>query len=107
MMLHAKNPKLRAMICGGALLAVVLAGVIAFRLPASSQAVAAPHLGTASQKLVGTLIRSHPPSSLQRHLLLRYKLVVLGTLGGPQSFADAGHGAALNVLNNGTVAGTA
>src|SRR6202011_902741 len=38
--------------------------------------------------------------------LLRDKLLVLGTLGAPQS-GDAGHGAATDVLNNGTVAGTA
>jgi probable HAF family extracellular repeat protein len=35
-----------------------------------------------------------------------YKLIVLGTLGGPQSFGDAGHGAA-NINNRGTAIGTA
>jgi probable HAF family extracellular repeat protein len=35
-----------------------------------------------------------------------YKLIILGTLGGPQSYGDAGHGAA-NITNQGTVAGVA
>jgi hypothetical protein len=35
-----------------------------------------------------------------------YKLIVLGTLGGPQSFGDQGHGAA-NINNRGTAIGTA
>jgi hypothetical protein len=35
-----------------------------------------------------------------------YKLVVLGTLGGPQSYGDAGHGAA-NLTSGGTAAGDA
>jgi probable HAF family extracellular repeat protein len=36
----------------------------------------------------------------------RYRLVVLGTLGGPQSYGDAGHGAA-NITNQGTAVGVA
>jgi hypothetical protein len=35
-----------------------------------------------------------------------YKLIILGTLGGPQSYGDAGHDAA-NITNRGTVAGVA
>jgi hypothetical protein len=35
-----------------------------------------------------------------------HKLIGLGTLGGPQSFGDPGHGAA-NINNRGTVAGVA
>lgn len=35
-----------------------------------------------------------------------YKLIILGTLGGPQSYGDAGHDAA-NITNQGTVAGVA
>jgi probable HAF family extracellular repeat protein len=37
---------------------------------------------------------------------VRYKLVVIDTLGGPQSYGDAGHGAA-NINNRGIAAGTA
>jgi uncharacterized membrane protein len=37
---------------------------------------------------------------------LRYKLVVIGTLGGPQSYGDPGHGAA-NINNRGTAVGVA
>jgi len=37
---------------------------------------------------------------------LRYKLIVLGTLGGPQSYGDAGHNAA-NINNRGTAVGVA
>jgi probable HAF family extracellular repeat protein len=40
----------------------------------------------------------------QEHL--RYKLVVIGTLGGPQSFGDAGHNAA-NINSKGIAAGVA
>src|SRR6516164_7914620 len=36
----------------------------------------------------------------------RYRLVVLGTLGGPQSYGDPGHGAA-NINNQGTAVGVA
>src|SRR5215469_2151762 len=36
----------------------------------------------------------------------RYKLVVIGTLDGPQSYGDAGHGAA-NITSQGLVAGVA
>jgi probable HAF family extracellular repeat protein len=36
----------------------------------------------------------------------RYKLVVVGTLGGPQSYGDPGHGAA-NINNRGTAVGVA
>ena len=35
-----------------------------------------------------------------------YQLIVLGTLGGPQSYGDAGHGAA-NITSQGVVAGVA
>ena len=36
----------------------------------------------------------------------RYRLVVVGTLGGPQSYGDPGHGAA-NINNRGTAVGVA
>jgi probable HAF family extracellular repeat protein len=45
---------------------------------------------------VGMAAQEHP----------RYKLVDLGTLGGPQSFGDAGHGAG-NINNRGTAVGVA
>src|ERR1700694_1398544 len=90
MMLHTKNSKLRATISGSLIIAVVLVGLV-----------------TGALRPAGALTVSHPFNPLQRHLLLRYKLLVLDTLGGPQSFGDAGHGAATDVLNNGTVSGTA
>src|SRR6516165_9073885 len=37
---------------------------------------------------------------------LRYRLIDLGTLGGPQSFGDGGHNAA-NINNQGIAAGVA
>src|ERR1700676_3670410 len=37
---------------------------------------------------------------------VRYKLIDLGTFGGPQSFGDFGHGAA-NINNQGTAVGVA
>jgi probable HAF family extracellular repeat protein len=53
---------------------------------------------------VGLAAENKPQQeSNQRH---HYKLVILGTLGGPQSYGDAGHGAA-NINNRGTAVGVA
>jgi probable HAF family extracellular repeat protein len=41
------------------------------------------------------------------HLTLRYRLVIIGTLGGPQSFGDPGNGAAYNIGNDGATSGVA
>jgi probable HAF family extracellular repeat protein len=41
-----------------------------------------------------------------KHKHHHYQLIVIGTLGGPQSYGDAGHGAA-NINNRGTAIGTA
>jgi hypothetical protein len=45
-----------------------------------------------------------PPQLAAQHT--RYRLVVIGTLGGPQSYGDGGHGAA-NINSRGVAAGVA
>jgi probable HAF family extracellular repeat protein len=50
----------------------------------------------------GLTAQDKPPNRKDHH----YKLVILGTLGGPQSYGDPGHGAA-NIDNRGIAAGVA
>lgn len=52
------------------------------------------------------LFASALPAQAAAQELHPYKLVILGTLGGPQSYSDPDHGAA-NINNEGMVAGVA